>query len=182
MLQLFKKDAKRWIVPCGYDESTPLTFILTLKMMYQQLSLRMMLWFRIAQWGRQNGVPAIPGVMFRWIIRRFGTEISLDAPIGGGLYIAHPVGVTLFPRSMGENCSVIAAVTIGMRNIHEFPAIGDNVFIGTGARLLGDIEVGNDARIGANCVVVKDVPDGATVVGVPGKVISIYGEKPIPTR
>ncbi|MEM8861769.1 MAG: serine acetyltransferase [Chloroflexota bacterium] len=182
MLQLFIQDAKRWIVPCGFDESTPLTFTLTLKMMYQQPSLRMMFWFRIAQWGRHNGVPAIPGIMFRRIMRRFGAEISLDAPIAGGLYIAHPVGVTLFPRSMGENCSVIAGVTIGMRNIHEFPDVGNNVFIGAGARLLGDIKVGDDTLIGANSVVIKDVPDGATVVGIPGKVISIYGERAVPAN
>jgi serine O-acetyltransferase len=68
---------------------------------------------------------------------------------------------------MGTNCSVIAAVTIGMRNEHAFPVIGDHVFLGAGCRVLGGITVGSGSKIGANAVVVRDVPSQASVGGVP---------------
>ncbi|RMD75375.1 MAG: serine acetyltransferase, partial [Chloroflexi bacterium] len=64
---------------------------------------------------------------------------------------------------------------IGMRNEWAFPIIGDEVFIGAGARVLGGITVGDRARIGANAVVTRDVPSGATVVGIPARVVKIDG-------
>ena len=112
-------------------------------------------------------------ILYRW----FGLEISPGADIGGGLYIAHPIGTVISVERMGQNCTIIAGVTIGMRNSFEFPRIGDNVFIGAGARILGNIEIGDDAVIGANAVVIHDVPAGGTAVGIPAKVIRIYGEK-----
>ena len=72
---------------------------------------------------------------------------------------------------IGRNCSIIAAVTLGLRNDHTFPSIGDDVFIGAGARVLGGIRIGDGARIGANAVVINDVPAGATAVGVPARVL-----------
>jgi serine O-acetyltransferase len=62
-----------------------------------------------------------------------------------------------------------------MRNDLEFPEIGDNVFIGAGARVLGGITIGNDVIIGANAVVIEDVPSGATVMGIPGRIVKVYG-------
>lgn len=67
---------------------------------------------------------------------------------------------------------MIHNVTVGMRNEWAFPEIGDDVFIGAGARVLGGIVVGDGARIGANAVVIQDVPAGATVVGIPARVIA----------
>jgi serine O-acetyltransferase len=80
---------------------------------------------------------------------------------------------------MGENCSIIAAVTIGMRNEWRFPTFGDHVFIGAGARILGDIELGDDSAVGANAVVVKDVPAGATVVGIPARIVKTRDPEPV---
>jgi serine O-acetyltransferase len=98
--------------------------------------------------------------------------MSPDLDIGGGLYIAHPNGCVIHAKKIGRNCSIISNVTIGMRNRWEFPTIGDNVFIGSGARILGGIKVGNNVRIGANAVVIHDVPDNCTVVGIPARIIS----------
>ena len=95
----------------------------------------------------------------------------MRANIGGGLYIAHPSGTVISVEEMGNNCSIIASVTIGMRNEWSFPRIGDNVFIGAGARVLGSIDVGDEAVIGANAVVINDVPAGATVVGIPARIV-----------
>lgn len=92
-------------------------------------------------------------------------------PIGPGLYIAHPFGSVIIAQRIGANATLTHAVTVGMRSTWEFPLIGDGVFIGAGARVLGGICLGNDCTIGANAVVIDDVPDGATAAGVPAHVI-----------
>lgn len=137
--------------------------------------LRAMLWFRFGSWCKQRGIPFLPGYVQRRLYRRYGLEIVVGADIGGGLYIAHPIGTVVAPQRIGRNCTIVAAVTIGMRNEWEFPAIGDDVFIGAGARVLGGITIGDRARIGANAVVTRDVPAGATVVGIPARVVKIDG-------
>jgi serine O-acetyltransferase len=71
--------------------------------------------------------------------------------------------------SLGSRCHLISGVTIGMRTVQAFPRIGDNVTISAGARVLGDIHVGDGATIGANAVVITNVPDGATMVGAPAR-------------
>jgi len=91
--------------------------------------------------------------------------------IGGGLYIPHPNGTVIVAEEIGKNCNIIANVTIGMRNEWTFPIIGDNVFIGAGARILGGIRIGDNSVIGANSVVIQDVPDNTTVVGIPARVV-----------
>ncbi len=139
----------------------------TLKLLYRHRALRAMLWFRFGTWCKHKHIPGLTGAVQRHIMRHYGLEILVGADIGGGLYIAHPVGCVIAPASMGRNCSVIASTTIGMRNTWEFPVIGDNVFIGAGARVLGGIRVGDNASIGANAVVIRDVPPGATAIGVP---------------
>jgi serine O-acetyltransferase len=168
-LELFKQDAQRWIEPGRVVEVPRLKLRTILILLYRYRSLRAMLWFRLGSWCRQKRLPALPGVIQRRIMRNYGMEILVGADIGGGLYVAHPVGCVIVPARMGRNCSVIASVTIGMRNEWAFPVIGDNVFIGAGARVLGGICVGDHAVIGANAVVIHDVPDGVTAVGVPAR-------------
>ena len=81
---------------------------------------------------------------------------------------------------IGDNCTIYHGVTLGGRGHSKgqrrHPVIGDNVLVGAGAKLLGPITVGNDVSIGANAVVLHDIPDYATVVGVPGKVVRIEGK------
>ena len=104
-------------------------------------------------------------------LSRYGLEIVVGADIGGGLFIAHPVGTVVGPKRIGRNCSIIAAVTIGMRDTLDFPEIGDEVFIGAGARVLGKITIGDRAVIGPNALVISDLPAGATAVGMPAHII-----------
>lgn len=165
----FKQDALRWVVPGSVAEPAVLTWRLLIKLLLRHMPLRAMAWYRLATWCKAHNIPLVAGPIYRWIFFRFGLEIG--GKIGGGLYIAHPVGTVINVNEMGENCSVIAAVTIGMRNEWAFPTIGHNVFIGAGARVLGEITVGDNVKIGANAVVLQDVPENATAVGVPARVI-----------
>lgn len=136
-----------------------------------------MLCYRIGAWCSRRNIPFFPGFFQRLIYFLYGLEIAVSQDIGGGLYIAHPIGTVISVEKMGSNCTIIASVTIGMRNEWAFPTIGDGVFIGAGARVLGGIHVGDNAVIGANAVVIKDVPDGATVVGIPARVVRNADEK-----
>jgi len=167
----FKQDVQRWIVPQQIADPALVSTKRTLKLLWQYMSLRVMLWYRFGSWCKEKGIPMLPGLVQRFLLRFFGIEIWIGANIGGGLYIAHPVGTVIAVQEMGENCTIVANVTIGMRNEWAFPRIGSNVFIGAGARVLGGIQVGDGAVIGANAVVIHDVPPGATVVGIPAKVI-----------
>lgn len=100
-----------------------------------------------------------------------GADIPLNAHIGGGLLMIHPNGVVIHPRAhIGPNCTIFQQVTIGTADGEDVPTLGSNVEVGAGARLLGGIVVGNHARIGANAVVIGDVPAGATAVGIPARI------------
>ncbi len=171
MFELFKQDVRRWIIPGKLSEGAPLSRTLMLKLLFRHMPLRAMAWFRLGCWCKQRGIPFFPGFTQRQIYSRYGLEIMVGAEIGGGLYIAHPIGTVVAPKRLGRNCSIIAAVTIGMRNEWEFPVIGDEVFIGAGARILGRLTIGDGAQIGANAVVISDIPAGATAVGIPARVI-----------
>ncbi len=101
-----------------------------------------------------------------------GADIPLNAQIGGGLLLPHPNGVVIHPEAhIGVNCLIFQQVTIGTAGANRAPVIGDHVDIGAGAKLLGGIHVGHHAKIGANAVVLIDVPTSRTAVGVPAKVI-----------
>lgn len=169
MWDRFKQDALRWVVPGEIAEPTVLTWAVLVKLLFRHPALRATAWYRLACWGKANRIPFMVGTIHRWLFFRFGLEIAGD--IEGGLYLAHPVGTVINVSHMGQNCSIIAAVTIGMRNKWAFPVIGDDVFIGAGARILGAIIIGDGAKIGANAVVLQDIPAHATAVGVPARVI-----------
>lgn len=103
-------------------------------------------------------------------------EMCLDpqATIGGGLYIAHIGGIHINPQAIiGSNCDIAHRVTIGASAMGRqgSPVVGDRVYIGTGATLVGKIKIGNGARIAANTLVMSNIPEGATVMGVPGRIV-----------
>ena len=110
--------------------------------------------------------------MQRRLLRVYGLELAPSTPVGGGLYIAHPVGCVLHAASIGENVTVIGQVTFGYANDARWPTIGDRAYLGVGARVLGGVTIGADARVGANAVVLGDVPPGSTAVGVPARVLT----------
>jgi serine O-acetyltransferase len=168
--ELFRLDAARWKDPGFVVDAASLSTSDIAKLLYRFLSLRAMAWYRLASLAKVLGIPAVPGILQRRLLRVYGLELVPGHEVGGGLYIAHPAGCTLVAERLGTNVTVIAGVTIGFRVGRRWPRIGDGVFLGAGARVLGDIDIGADAKIGANSVVIDDVPAGATAVGIPAKV------------
>jgi serine O-acetyltransferase len=108
----------------------------------------------------------------RWWSVVTGAEIPLNCRrLGGGLLIPHPNGIVIHPDAeIGPNCLLFQQVTLGGGN-GGAPRIGGHVDVGAGAKILGGVTIGRNARIGANCVVVHDVPPGATAVGIPAKIL-----------
>ncbi len=113
-----------------------------------------------------------------------GIEIHPGAKIGKNLFIDHGMGVVIGETSeIGDNVTIYHNVTLGgsspsidsERQRHEkrHPTIGNDVVIGSGAQIIGPIKIGNNARIAANAVVVKDVPENATMVGIPAKAVKL---------
>ena len=98
------------------------------------------------------------------------------ADIGPGLFFQHGFATIVAAQSIGADCWINQQVTIGYQGFLH-PVIGDRVKIAAGAKVIGGVTLGNDVTVGANAVVVKDVPDGCTVVGVPARIVKRYGKK-----
>lgn len=112
---------------------------------------------------------------------KFGIDLFPKTEIKEGLFINHGFGIVIHSSSkIGKNVNISQGVTIGQANRGTkkgTPVIGDYVFIGPGACICGNITIGNNAAIGANSVVVDDVPDNAVVAGAPAKVVSHNGSE-----
>lgn len=111
---------------------------------------------------------------------KWGIEVPRTAEIGEGFYIGHFGGIIISPSvRIGTNMSISQQVTIGVSGHGKkrgCPVIGDNVYLGPGAKLFGKIRIGDNVRIGANAVVHKDIPDNAVVVLDPGFKIIAFGD------
>jgi serine O-acetyltransferase len=114
----------------------------------------------------------------RWWSVVTGAEIPLTCRhLGGGLLIPHPNGIVIHPDAeIGPNCLLFQQVTLAGGN-DGAPRIGGHVDVGAGAKILGGVTIGRNARIGANCVVLHDVPPGATAVGIPAKILEKAHER-----
>lgn len=127
------------------------------------------------------GLPVLPRFLSH--LGRFftGIEIHPGATIGKGVFIDHGMGVVIGETAiLGDYCLIYQGVTLGgtgKENGKRHPTLGENVVVGAGAKVLGNIIIGNDVRIGAGSVVLKDVPSDCTVVGIPGRIIYRSGVK-----
>lgn len=102
-----------------------------------------------------------------------GILIDLDSEIGKGFHIGH-FGGTYIKARIGENCSIAQLVVIGHKGGFRgggTPILGNNVWVGTGAKIVGELKIGNNVKVGANAVVLADIPDNVTVVGIPARVV-----------
>jgi serine O-acetyltransferase len=121
-------------------------------------------------------VPIVGGVLRRMQAALFGVEIARDVQLGEGVIFAHTVGIVIGGDSrIGDRVMFLGSNTIGNIKKDGFPRIGNDVVIGAGARVLGPVTIGDGAVIGANAVVVRNVPAGATAAGVPA-VVRLRGE------
>src|SRR5215217_562618 len=137
---------------------------------------------RVAHALREQGVPGAPR-MLALLSRSFtNIEIHPCAQVGDGLFIDHGTGVVIGETAeVGDNVTMYQGVTLGGTGFatgKRHPTVEDNVTIGSGAKLLGPITIGHGSKIGANSVVIHDVPANSTVVGNPGHPVRVEGRKP----
>ncbi len=137
---------------------------------------------RIAHALRARGVPGLPRLIAYVSRAVTGIEIHPAAQIGEGLFIDHGMGVVIGETAeIGANVTLYQGVTLGGTGFatgKRHPTVQDNVTIGSGAKLLGPIAIGHGAKIGANAVVIHEVPPKSTVVGNPGHPVRIEGRRP----
>jgi serine O-acetyltransferase len=137
---------------------------------------------RIAHALDDVGVPIVPRVMAYASRSLTGIEIHPAATIGEGFFIDHGMGVVVGETAeIGEDVTLYQGVTLGGTGFatgKRHPTVEDNVTIGSGAKLLGPIVIGHGAKIGANSVVIHDVPPNSTVVGNPGHPVRVEGRRP----
>ncbi|MFW9771893.1 MAG: serine O-acetyltransferase [Candidatus Thorarchaeota archaeon] len=143
--------------------------------------IKAILLHRIAHFFWKIKMPFVPRYISEISRDLSGIEIHPGAEIGSDFFIDHGGSVVIGETSViGDNVTIYAGVVLGGTNLEKtkrHPTIADNVVIGSGAKILGPINIGNNVRIGANSVVVEDVPPNCVVVGVPGKIVSKKGEK-----
>ena len=127
-------------------------------------------------------VPLLPGMLANVMKMITGVEIHPAARIGRGLFVDHGSGVVIGETAeVGDHVTMYQGVTLGGTGFargKRHPTVGDRVMIGSGAKLLGPVVVGARSKIGANSVVIHDVPADATVVGNPGHPVRVDGKKP----
>jgi serine O-acetyltransferase len=130
-------------------------------------------------------VPLLPRFLSETVHRIYGIDIHPGATIGPGFFIDHGTGVVIGGTAIiGKDVTIYQGVTLGGTSLQRkkrHPTIGDNVVVGSGAAVLGDITIGENVKIGANSVVVKDVPPNSTVVGIPGRVVLQDGRPVVPS-
>lgn len=131
--------------------------------------------YRIAHWFYNHKMKFIARLISQ--VSRFftGVEIHPAAVIGKGLFIDHGMGVVIGETAIiGDNCTIYQGVTLGGTGKDKgkrHPTLGDNVMIGSGAKVLGPFKVGDNSKIAANAVVLKEIPPNSTAVGVPAKIV-----------
>ena len=155
-------------------------------LLIRRASFRFNFWIRTCQYAESNWMmkyslyPFARYVLYR-LRYKYGISIPYDTTIGSGFYIGHFGGIVVNNKSIiGKNCNISHGVTLGQANRGRnkgAPTLGDNIYIGPGAKIIGAVTIGNNVAIGANCVVTKSVPDNSVVVGIPAKVISQNGSQ-----
>jgi serine O-acetyltransferase len=126
--------------------------------------------------GLRVGFSVVYRVMFRYVRNQYGIELPYSAQIGRRVVIEHQGGIVIHGNAViGDECILRQGVTLGNRHLSapfDAPVLGRRVNVGAGAKILGSVQIGENACIGANAVVLCDVPPGATAVGIPAKLLS----------
>lgn len=143
--------------------------------------LHAQMYYRVAHWLYLHRLKFLARWLSQLAKRRTGVEIHPAAQIGRRLVIDHGTGIVIGATAqIGDDCLLYQGVTLGGTGTghgKRHPTLGNNVMVGCGAKVLGPFTVGDNARIAANSVVLREVPANSTVVGVPGRVVRLNGEK-----
>ena len=135
----------------------------------------------LAHWCYRHNLKFLARAISQRSRRRTGIEIHPGATIGRRLVIDHGMGIVIGETAeIGDDCLIYHGVTLGGTGKDvgkRHPTIGNNVLIGTGAKVLGPIRVGDNSRIAANSVVLREIPEDSTAVGIPARVVRIAGQK-----
>lgn len=132
-----------------------------------------MIWYRLMQWARRWRLSPLEMLFNRLNTMLCGCIIGRGAEFGPGFVLIHSLGVVINGNVRGgSNVKIEHQVTIGAEK-RQSPVIGNDVFVGAGAKIIGPVRLGDGAKIGANAVVLTDIPAGATAVGIPAKVVRI---------
>jgi serine O-acetyltransferase len=178
MLEMLRADLARYLELVG----TPMGRLRQLRALAEAQGVWATVVYRFGQWSNERAPRPLrrlckAGYLVAFKLTEMATGISLPAHarIGRGLYVGHFGGIVVHTDVViGDHCSLSHGVTIGVLGGPRpgVPRIGNRVYIGCGAKLLGPICIGDGATIGANAVVLDDVPAGATAVGVPARVVA----------
>jgi serine O-acetyltransferase len=168
-------------VSAARDRDPAAQNVSTLEILTSWAGVQALLAHRAAHALGEAGVPFVPRLLAYLTRAVTGVEIHPAARIGREFFIDHGSGVVIGETAeIGKRVTLYQGVTLGGTGFQRgkrHPTLGDNVTVGSGAKLLGPIAVGDGAKIGANTVVIEDVPPGATVVGNPGHQVKVDGKR-----
>jgi serine O-acetyltransferase len=168
-------------VAAARDRDPAAQGVSTLEILGSWAGVQALLAHRLAHALAEAGVPVLPRAIAYATRALTGVEIHPAAQIGREFFIDHGAGVVIGETTViGDRVTLYQGVTLGGTGFQRgkrHPTLGDNITVGSGAKLLGPIDVGSGAKVGANTVVVEDVPPGATVVGNPGHPVRVEGKR-----
>ncbi len=152
-----------------------------LEVLFCYPGLQALMFHRLAHWLHILGIPFIPRLISQFARFLTGIEIHPGATIGKAVFIDHGMGVVIGETAIvGDYALIYQGATLGGTGKEcgkRHPTLGENVVVGAGAKVLGNIQIGNSVRIGAGSVVLRDVPSDCTVVGIPGRIVYRSGVK-----
>jgi serine O-acetyltransferase len=155
-----------------------------IKFLITNPSFKITFWFRIGSYLKKKNtllfriLYIIVSVIHKHNQYLTGIQLRFGTQIGKGLFFAHFSGIVISRKAIiGDYCTIFHGVTIGSIRGKGEPVIGNNVVIAPGAKIIGKVKIGNNVFIGANSVVVKDIPDNAVVVGIPARILNMEGYK-----
>lgn len=184
MLNYIKKDFRRYLVTEEARSGREILNLLLFNFSFWAITS-----YRLGRWVRTEFRIPIIRLIFKIITKIFhsiislltGIQIPFETSIGPGLYVGHTGFLVVNEDAViGDNCNIGVGVVIGQAGRKEnsgSPQIGNFVYIASGAKVIGKIKVGDYVTIGANAVVTKDVPEKATVAGIPAKIVNYLGSK-----
>jgi serine O-acetyltransferase len=172
MFAILKADVRR-----NLQDYAPRGFLHRLALCLTLNSIHAVALIRFQFWCARRHLPTIFAA--KLLFWGFGIEISKQAKIGPGLRLPHPMGLIIAPNvSIGDDCDIYADVRLVLAHgAKQGPQIGNHVFLGDGAKVVGHVQVGDHAVIGVSTVVTKDIPANATAVGIPARIVDEHNTR-----